>query len=38
VSDGKVTEEPLVDPGADNDSDQKPPPQPTSPEPAKTPD
>src|SRR5271155_4545943 len=32
VSDGKVTEEPLVDPGADSDPDQKPQP-PTPPEP-----
>jgi phospholipid-binding lipoprotein MlaA len=37
VSDGKVTEEPLVDPGADSDSDKTAPP-PTSPPPQKTPD
>jgi phospholipid-binding lipoprotein MlaA len=38
VSDGKVTEEPLVDPGADSDSDQKPSQPSTPPEPGKTPD
>jgi phospholipid-binding lipoprotein MlaA len=41
VSDGKVTEEPLVDPGADSDSDKAAPGQPppsTPPDPGKTPD
>ena len=38
ISDGKVTEEPLVDPGADTDSDKKPNDPSTLPEPGKTPD
>src|SRR5271155_3060244 len=38
VSDGKVTEEPLVDPGEDSDSDKTPPQPSTPPEPGKTPD
>jgi phospholipid-binding lipoprotein MlaA len=37
ISDGKLTEEPLVDPEADTDTDKKPP-QPSPPEPGKTPD
>ena len=38
VSDGKVTEEPLVDPGADSDSDKTPPQPSTPPVPGTTPD
>jgi phospholipid-binding lipoprotein MlaA len=38
VSDGKVTEEPLVDPGADSDQPKTQPPPSTPPDPGKTPD